>query len=234
MLSWYGSASAQIPDKFTNLKILPKTISKDDLIEDMRGYSVGLGVRCGFCHAQVDSTKGKGLNFASDAKDEKKIARTMMTMVSTINTTLVPKSGISAPRKVQCITCHHGVEHPETLADLLKKTVEKDGIPAAQQQYKDLRAKYYGSAAYDFTSGSLQDLAGWLAHDRKDADGAIAIANFSIEQDPKDPENYSLRGMVQAMKGDKPAAIESYKKALELDPQNHRAQELLKALQSGE
>ncbi len=99
---------------------------------------------------------------------------------------------------------------------------------------EDLRAKYYGTGAYDFSPLSLHDLAEWVAHDRNDPDGAISIVNVSIEEDPKDADSFSLLGMLQALKGDKTAAIASNKHALELDPENHRAQELLKAMQSGE
>lgn len=231
---WQGSASAQIPDKFTNLKILPKDIAKDELISTMRGFSIGLGVRCNYCHASVDSTKGHGLDFASDAKNEKHIARTMMSMVTTINTKLVPKSKIDSPVPVGCVTCHHGVQKPQTLTALLEETAGKDGVAAAQQRYNDLRAKYYGSAAYDFSPRSLQDFAQWLAHDKKDLDGAIAIANMSIQRDPEASDNYSVLAMLQVEKGDKAAATESVKKALEIDPQNHQAQEIMKQLQSGQ
>ena len=234
LLSWNGSASAQIPDKFTNLKILPKTIAKDDLVSTMRQFSVGLGVRCNYCHAQADSGKGKGLEFASDEKKEKGIARGMMKMVDTINKKLIPKAGVKSPVKVQCITCHHGVETPETLTDLLKRTVKKDGPDGAMQKYKELRGKYYGSGSYDFGPGSLSALAEWLARDRKDVDGAISIMRFSIDRDPLVADSYILLSTFQVTKGDKAAAIESLSHALELDPENRKAQDLLKGLQSGQ
>ncbi len=84
---------------------------------------------------------------------------------------------------------------------MLEETAGKDGVPAAQQQYNDLRAKYYGSAAYDFSPRSLQDFAQWLAHDKKDLDGAIAIANMSIQRDPEVADNYSVLAMLQVRKG---------------------------------
>jgi len=234
LVTWTGSASAQIPDKFTNLKILPRTIAKDDLILTMRQFSVALGVRCNYCHTQADSGKGKGLDFASDAKKEKETARGMMKMVDRINNKTIPKMGIKSPAKVQCITCHRGVETPETLTDLLKKTVKKDGIEGAMQRYKELRGKYYGSGTYDFGPGSLSALAEWLARDRKDPDGAISIMRFSIDRDPLVADSYVLLSTFQATKGDKAAAIESLSHALELDPENRRAQELLKGLQTGQ
>ena len=231
LLSWNGSASAQIPDKFTNLKVLPRKIAKDDLIMTMRQFSGALGVRCNYCHAQADSG-AKGMDFASDAKKEKGIARGMIKMVDKINNNTIPKMGIKSPAKVQCVTCHRGVETPETLTDLLKKSVKKDGVEGAKQRYKELRGKYYGSGSYDFGAGSLSALAEWLARDRKDPDGAISIMRFSIDRDPLVADSFNFLGMFQTMKGDKAGAIESFKHALELDPDNRRAQELLKGLQS--
>ena len=233
LLASNGSASAQIPDKFTNLKILPKTIAKDDLVQTMRQFSIGLGVRCNYCHAQADSGKAK-MDFASDAKKEKGIARGMLKMVDRINNKLIPKTGVKSPVKVQCVTCHRGVETPETLTDLLKRTVKKDGVDGAMQRYKELRGKYYGSGTYDFGPGSLSALAEWLARDRKDVDGAISIMRFSIDRDPLVADSYVQLSTFQVTKGDKAAAIESLSHALELDPDNRRAQDLLKGLQSGQ
>ena len=54
---------------YTNLKVLPKNISSKDLqgimVDD---FQDGLGITCGFCHA--DAKDGHGLDFASDAKPE--------------------------------------------------------------------------------------------------------------------------------------------------------------------
>ena len=73
------------PPEFKNLKILPKDISEHDLDSVMHTFSMSLGVRCNFCHAI--NKEGKGLDFASDAKPEKDIARMMMTMSININKT---------------------------------------------------------------------------------------------------------------------------------------------------
>ncbi|HXV14001.1 MAG TPA: c-type cytochrome, partial [Candidatus Krumholzibacteria bacterium] len=43
-------APAQIPDTFTNLKVLPKDIQKAELVGIMRGFSMALNVRCTHCH----------------------------------------------------------------------------------------------------------------------------------------------------------------------------------------
>jgi len=113
---------AQIPDEFTNLKVLPKDISKQELIGTMKGFAIGLGVRCWYCH------KGEGddfstFDFASDEKKTKQAARLMLEMVRTINADFVSKvpheetgSGHGQHVTVTCMTCHRGQPKP-TLED---------------------------------------------------------------------------------------------------------------------
>ncbi len=102
-----------IPDKFTNLQVLPKDISKDQLVDIMRTFSHSLGVRCDFCHEFKDEKP----DFASDVKDEKNAARNMMKMVHTINTNYMPKlEPLPGEEKkqtgVNCWTCHRGEKEP--------------------------------------------------------------------------------------------------------------------------
>ena len=102
-----------IPDKFTNLQVLPKDISKDDLVHTMRLFSRSLGVRCDFCHEFQDEKP----NFASDKKDEKNAARNMMRMVGDINKNYMPKlQPLPGEEKkqtgVNCWTCHRGEKQP--------------------------------------------------------------------------------------------------------------------------
>ena len=69
--------------KFKNLQILPKDISDHDLDSVMHHFSQALGVKCNFCH--VRNEEEKKMDFASDEKPEKKIARKMMLMAIDIN-----------------------------------------------------------------------------------------------------------------------------------------------------
>src|SRR5580698_7205179 len=71
-------------EQYTNLKVLPKNIAPKDLKKIMiDDFEDGLGVGCNFCHAQGKEV-GE-LDFASDAKPEKNIAREMMRMTLGIN-----------------------------------------------------------------------------------------------------------------------------------------------------
>src|SRR5712664_1298941 len=108
-------AAAQFPDKFTNLKALPKDISKNELQSTMRGFAFALGVRCDHCHVEKMAPE-KGLDFPADDQDPKKTARLMLQMVAAINHDYIrkiPKATPDAtPIQVQCVTCHHGLTQP--------------------------------------------------------------------------------------------------------------------------
>ena len=73
-----------------NLQVLPDTISHDALIAVMRNFTSSLGVRCTHCHVPYDPAKPDSLNFASDDKPTKDVARGMMRMVREINGDLLP------------------------------------------------------------------------------------------------------------------------------------------------
>ena len=68
---------------YQNLQILPKDISEHDLDSVMHHFSQSLGVKCNFCH--VRNEDAKKMDFASDDKPEKNIARKMMQMSIDIN-----------------------------------------------------------------------------------------------------------------------------------------------------
>lgn len=98
-----------------NLKVLPKDISHDDLGKTMDSWKDALGVKCNFCHAPSADSSSHHLNFASDAKPEKNIARHMYKMAARINKKFFSMNkdanGAIIPT-VTCMTCHHGSPHP--------------------------------------------------------------------------------------------------------------------------
>ena len=110
-------------EKPTNLKVLPKDISEDDLHKVMRDYSKSLGVRCNYCHESqpVEGQERPKFNFASDSKPEKDIAREMMKMTADLNSKYISKIGNGKLDQITCVTCHNGSAHPITSVDSLKK-----------------------------------------------------------------------------------------------------------------
>ncbi len=101
------------PGNWKNLKVLPQDISKDSLDAIMDHFKASLGVKCNFCHAAGSNGR---LDFASDEKPEKDIARYMMKMTSDINKNYFNFNKSPMPdtiRVVSCYTCHNGNPHPE-------------------------------------------------------------------------------------------------------------------------
>jgi len=101
--------------KYTNLKVLPKNISKDDLDKVMDGFKTGLGVKCNFCHVPRKDDPKK-LDFASDEKNHKLIAREMMKMTAKINKKYFKhKDKEGKMTNITCFSCHNGKEEPQTI-----------------------------------------------------------------------------------------------------------------------
>jgi len=126
---------------FKNLQILPKDISDHDLDSVMHHFTAALGVRCNFCHVRNEAARQ--MDFASDDKPEKNIARKMMRMAIDINKNYFKgmdmdmdhhmdssmQKNMDHPamdtstnigdakymlQSVTCYTCHRGDAHPES------------------------------------------------------------------------------------------------------------------------
>ncbi len=112
----FVSVAATRPPEYKNLKVLPKNISHEQLGKVMDNFKEALGVKCTFCHAK-SKDDDKRLDFASDEKPEKNIARKMIKMTNKINKKFFHGSSKigdeNAVMAVSCITCHHGTPHPE-------------------------------------------------------------------------------------------------------------------------
>ena len=100
---------------YKNLKVLPKNLTHQQLGKVMHEWSGSLGVRCNFCHAA--NADGKGMDFASDAKPEKEMARHMYKMMNKINQKYFEAKkdslGMVMTSGINCYTCHRGDSHPE-------------------------------------------------------------------------------------------------------------------------
>ncbi len=99
------------PFKPANLKVLPKNIAKAELDSVMRSWKDALGVKCGHCHAPSEANP-KRLDFASDAKPEKNMARSMYKMTRQLNKKYFAGHSASLNR-VRCNTCHRGQTEPQ-------------------------------------------------------------------------------------------------------------------------
>jgi len=234
VLAMVGPASAQIPDEFENLKVLPKDISKRDLVNIMRQFAGALGKRCNYCHVGENPASLEGYDFASDEKEPKRVARIMMNMTGEINNTHLPELKRDSVIRVRCITCHHGVDEPETIDNIVLAVVEDDGLDAAIAKYREMREEYYGKASYDFSAGPLNTVAESLAGKRDDVAGAITVMKMNIEFNPDQSFSHLFLGQLYQSSGDKAAAIASVEKSLEIDPDNKWAKGMLEKIRASE
>ena len=103
----------------TNLKVLPKTMTGEQVHELMETWEGSLGVHCDTCHTADPKNIGPNgrprLNFADDSKPKKDTARLMFKMTEDINKNYVSMVGETGapPAQVTCGTCHRGHLKPE-------------------------------------------------------------------------------------------------------------------------
>jgi cytochrome c553 len=123
-------APARVYPAPTNLKVLPKELTGQQVHQIMEQWSAALGTHCNACHLEDRANLGPNgrprLDFADDSKAMKASARVMFAMTEKINTEFVTKidsSGIA----VTCGTCHRGHLGPEPFI-----IQPSDGPPAAQ------------------------------------------------------------------------------------------------------
>jgi hypothetical protein len=100
--------TALAADDFKNVQEL-KGISPAEMQRTMALIRASLGVNCDTCHVR----KGDEMDFASDDKQEKKTARSMIKMTKELN-----KTYFDGHLGVACNTCHRGSEHPVSLPAL--------------------------------------------------------------------------------------------------------------------
>ena len=109
----------------SNIKVLPKHITDVELHTIMKAWSMSLGVRCNFCHAMEKGQTGDKprLNFESDEKPEKEMARKMYRMTNKINSKYLDKMASDEGKlsQITCVTCHMGRPHPVVNVDSLAK-----------------------------------------------------------------------------------------------------------------
>jgi len=227
------AANAQQPEGFKNLQFFPKDIAKDDLMGSMRGFSFALNVRCEYCHVAKEGAPMQEWNFAADDKQPKKTARAMLRMVDAINQQYISKLESKPANKVECVTCHHRLSKPITMNALLAETIEKQDIAAAITLYRDLRAKVYGGAQYDFGETPLNILTESLLKQKKTKE-AVAVMEQNVEVNkPPSMWAYNLLAMSHTANKETDKAKADFQKILEIDPKNAFAKKQLEMLNSG-
>lgn len=227
-----GVAHAQFPpERATNLKVLPTSISMDSLVNTMASFTRALGVRCGYCHVGPEGATLDKYEFANDQKATKEKARAMLRMVAAINDDHLAKLAMrrTPPITVTCATCHHGIAQPRPLQQVLLGAYDAGGTDSLVNAYRALRTRYYGAAAYDFDEVPLADVGSALSERGKLVD-AVRIHVLNTEVSPTSTFALRQASAAQVALGDTAAAITSLERALTLDPNDAQSRRSLDIL----
>lgn len=218
------------PDSLVNTQVIPHNTPVRDVIGQMRNFAGDLGVRCQFCHVGVEGQPLDQFDFVKDEKQTKLRARQMMRMVQEINRRLdtLPGHQPSDP-VVTCRTCHHGVNLPIPLQNILANADSLAGVDSAMRTYRNLRARYYGSDAYDFGEPTLAFTAMRLARAGR-IDNGLALLGLNEEFFPTSAGTSVFRGNILLMRADTNGAALSFREALRRDSTNGEARGRLRAI----
>lgn len=216
---------------WTNLQVLERDSTPQQLMATMQTISTQIGVTCDYCHvtAQDAPAVGRGraaapppiIDYASDAKQQKRTARVMIRMTRDIRSKLGAELG-KPPAEVvfvQCVTCHRGVPIPRQLVDIVADTAMAKSAAAAVDQYRELRQQFYGSAAYDFSDYTLFTAA-QRANTAMRPDDALAYLQANVEFYPNSARSYQQMSVAYQLKMDRANAIAMLEKAASSDPMN--------------
>ena len=234
MAGFSAPITAQVPEEYTNLKVLPEDISQRQLLTIMRGFTRALGVRCSTCHVGEESQDLSEYDFASDDEATKRTAREMLEMVRSINENVISSlADRGTPEiEVSCVTCHAGRRRPTTLLQELTWVAADGGWEAAEALYHELRERYYGLGTLNFGRRTLEDFAtGRLRDD--DLLGALAALELNLELYPEAWNSWALKGQVHVRSDQTEEAIAALERSLELLPGNPRVLQVLERLKSG-
>jgi len=114
-----------------------------------------------------------------------------------------------------------------SITDALMPVIQKDGVDPAIEQYRNLKAHQAGS--YDFSESELNGL-GYALLRMKKVDEAVKILELNVEMYPASANTYDSLGEAFMAQGNREKAIATYRKSLELNPNNLNAVEQLKKL----
>jgi hypothetical protein len=217
------------PDSLVNVRVIPKNTSPTQVWGMMRNFEADLGVKCQFCHVGRENQPFEQIDFASDAKRNKAVARQMMLMVQEINRRVDTIPGHDASMQVTCRTCHRGLSRPMPLSAVMLAAGMAGGSDSALRAYRALKQRYAGSDSYDFGEASLNIAAFRLGRANK-IDDALALLKFNEELFPGSSGMYVIRGNVLLMRADTSAAAAAFREAVRRDTSNAEARGRLQAI----
>jgi hypothetical protein len=132
------------------------------------------------------------------------------------------------PAELVLLETRPGLKIPPSEEEFVKILREK-GLAAAAAIHEETRSK---DPDYNiFGNSTLVNIAREFSEQKKTKE-ALELLTFNSEVYPDDSETYEVMGTIYMNEGKKELAIEQFEKALEFDPANQNAAEMLKKLKS--
>jgi hypothetical protein len=211
------------PDSLMNVSFFAKTTPVVQVWGAMRNITAALGVECTFCHVGQEGAPLAQIDFATDQKRNKLVARQMLRMVQEVNRRIdsIPERP-TPPVVVSCATCHRGVSRPVPLVNIITEIATASGADSALRAYRALRDRHYGGDAYDFGEFSLNGAAFRTARAGK-VDDAFSLLRYNEQLFPNSAALSIIRGNIYLMRADTAAAEAAFREAIRRDPKNDEA-----------
>lgn len=224
------NAAQDWPPKVRNLQVLPEGSTGAEVIEVMRGINTATGLRCENCHVGEAGAQLSTFDFAADDKELKRRAREMLRMTRAINESFLSAMDLGEQAvEVRCVTCHRGTTRPEQLSDRLASKAMKAGVLAAEADYRELRAEYYGRHTYDFGESSLILAAEPLGEAGRTED-AIHLLELNLEHHPDASWTMRTLGTAYERAGRIDDALDMWSRVLAKNPDSERTQKQVQRL----
>jgi outer membrane protein assembly factor BamD (BamD/ComL family) len=156
--------------------------------------------------------------------------RRMATAAVLFVLTLVMGAGIAVVTLASWVpNVKAALDSRKSIAQTLSATTSSSGIDSAVKQYHDLKSS--APAVYNFDENELNSLGYQFIRANKFKE-AIRIFQLNIEAYPQSSNVYDSLAEAYMDDGNKPLAIASYQKSLQLNPRNHNAVVMLQKLKT--
>jgi hypothetical protein len=130
-------------------------------------------------------------------------------------------------RGLYYIRLHYESEAVPLVWQVLQRVAASQGGTAVVARYRALKRD--SATAYYFGEGSLFPSGNWLLNNKKPAD-AVIVFRLIVEESPANWRGHDRLGAAYVAVGDTARAVASYRRSLELNPDNPNTAEILMRL----
>jgi CubicO group peptidase (beta-lactamase class C family) len=114
-----------------------------------------------------------------------------------------------------------------SIAEALLPIIERSGVDAALAQFEKMRQR---PAEYSLSETEMNSLGYYLLNTRSEVKAALAVFRLTAEAFPNSANAHDSLGEAYLRSGNQEEAARSYRRSLELDPNNGNARDVLRKL----